>query len=1039
MLLPRCGSLTVYLALKFSSTVSESKVLSILRGATKNGMLGDLNLNASSIEGTRFERATTAATGKTTPTSSSAIHASNGCSCNYIIVLGVVIGILFVIIIALVVYIVWLHKKGTAKRDRIYQASSYGKGAKINTGVEMSDLRSDQIPARIENAEVSPQSQYMALNQASRSQDMSKDTRENTSQSAAQISEYAPLHPSTRSWELAREQVTTEKIIGKGAFGQVAKGTAIGLHGRPQKTQFLAASVEWTAPPPAWTQTDRNDIRTVDMQVLIGSTQVPLRWNYTLSPGSVLITTTFSIGDGSTSDNIGLIASNVNSVNNRHDYPTRFAISTSEVATLLINKVTEREEATYQCKLSVVGNSWAYKIRVVVTVPAELIDVSNDQILQEGRSMQLFCEASGRPTPNITWAKVLDNGSNSEVLHEGPTWDFPNINRTVSGTYRCTAYNGIGNSVSHKVKVNVTYPVTIVKFESEYEVAEQQSVSLHCQAEGNPQPTYTWTPCDPQRNVCHESTLHISEVLNDGVFSCKVTNVLGTDTRYTTLFIASNVINVTLVITSESCTNGRYNQSLLWRKLNDTMSKVFGDKIGFKGAELMNVRCGRLIVDLALKFSSTVRESKVLFILRDAAKNGMLGEFNVSASSIIGTRTERAITATTSRTPTSFSDIQACESCSCDWAILGVVIGILVLIIIALVSYIVWLQKKGTAKKDSVYQASSKQHGANVNAAVEMSDLRSDHVTARMRNSVAPPQSQYMALNDASLSQDVSEETRENISQSAAQISQYAPLHPSTRSWEVSRNQITIEKIIGKGAFGQVAKGAALGLRGRPQKTQVAIKMLKGNAPESDRKDLLSELEVMKQLKPHPHVIKLLCCVTESEPLLVVIEYVPFGDLLGYLRKSRGLNDTYYKDPDVKPKTNLTSHQLMKFAWQVADGMSYLSSKRIIHRDLAARNVLVGEKETCKVTDFGMARDVQQDNIYERKSKGRLPVKWTAMEALLYGTYSTKSDVWSYGVLLYEIFTIGGSPYPRMDGRKIANLLQKGYRMPKPQHVDDKL
>jgi len=107
----------------------------------------------------------------------------------------------------------------------------------------------------------------------------------------------------------------------------------------------------------------------------------------------------------------------------------------------------------------------------------------------------------------------------------------------------------------------------------------------------------------------------------------------------------------------------------------------------------------------------------------------------------------------------------------------------------------------------------------------------------------------------------------------------------------------------------------------------------------------------------------------------VLIEYVPFGDLLGYLRKSRGLNDTYYKDPDIKPKTSLTSQQLMKFAWQIADGMSYLSSKRIIHRDLAARNVLVGEKETCKVTDFGMARDVQDDNIYERKSKARDRIK----------------------------------------------------------------
>jgi len=106
---------------------------------------------------------------------------------------------------------------------------------------------------------------------------------------------------------------------------------------------------------------------------------------------------------------------------------------------------------------------------------------------------------------------------------------------------------------------------------------------------------------------------------------------------------------------------------------------------------------------------------------------------------------------------------------------------------------------------------------------------------------------------------------------------------------------------------------------------------------------------------------------------------------------------------------------------------------------LAARNVLVGEGEKCKVTDFGMARHVHQDDIYSRKSRGRLPVKWTAYEALIYGTYTTQSDVWSYGILLYEILTVGGSPYPDINARQIAEKLQEGYRMPKPRHVDEKL
>jgi len=130
---------------------------------------------------------------------------------------------------------------------------------------------------------------------------------------------------------------------------------------------FVATSATWTSPPPAWSQTDPNDIRRVDMSVEKGSTQVALRWNYTLSPGSKLLVTTFYIIDDGNSDDIGVKSpDNIASVNDRNDYQTRFDISTSEVATLIMKKVTEREEAVYQCKLTVVGNSWTYEIRVIV-------------------------------------------------------------------------------------------------------------------------------------------------------------------------------------------------------------------------------------------------------------------------------------------------------------------------------------------------------------------------------------------------------------------------------------------------------------------------------------------------------------------------------------------------------------------------------------------------------------------------------------------------------------------------------------------------
>lgn len=118
--------------------------------------------------------------------------------------------------------------------------------------------------------------------------------------------------------------------------------------------------------------------------------------------------------------------------------------------------------------------------------------------------------------------------------------------------------------------------------------------------------------------------------------------------------------------------------------------------------------------------------------------------------------------------------------------------------------------------------------------------------------------------------------------------------------------------------------------------------------------------------------------------------------------------------------------------------MMYLADMKVVHRDLAARNILVGENKVCKISDFGLARDVNVD-IYVRSSQARLPVKWMPPESLFLGESSTMSDVWSYGIVLWEVFTIGDSPYPGVKGREVVSLLERGYRMPRPIHIGDEL
>lgn len=246
-------------------------------------------------------------------------------------------------------------------------------------------------------------------------------------------------------------------------------------------------------------------------------------------------------------------------------------------------------------------------------------------------------------------------------------------------------------------------------------------------------------------------------------------------------------------------------------------------------------------------------------------------------------------------------------------------------------------------------------------------------------------------------------------------------------------SDIKFQDVIGEGNFGQVLKAR---IKKNGLRMDAAIKRMKEYASKDDHRDFAGELEVLCKLGHHPNIINLLGACEHRGYLYLAIEYAPHGNLLDFLRKSRVLEtDPAFAIANSTAST-LSSQQLLHFAADVARGMDYLSQKQFIHRDLAARNILVGENFMAKIADFGLSRGQE---VYVKKTMGRLPVRWMAIESLNYSVYTTNSDVWSYGVLLWEVVSLGGTPYCGMTCAELYEKLPQGYRLEKPLNCDDEV
>ncbi|CCD69024.2 Protein kinase domain-containing protein [Caenorhabditis elegans] len=273
-----------------------------------------------------------------------------------------------------------------------------------------------------------------------------------------------------------------------------------------------------------------------------------------------------------------------------------------------------------------------------------------------------------------------------------------------------------------------------------------------------------------------------------------------------------------------------------------------------------------------------------------------------------------------------------------------------------------------------------------------------------------------------------------------------SPAYSIHDPWLLDRNNLEINysKKLGSGAFCNVFKGkingeAPVSQIHPGQRTQllrdcpVAVKMLPSFADDAARSDFMQEINFMKSLAYHPHLVSMLGFVADRKSPYLLVEFCEHGDLLHMIRNRR---QEIINGPTENPD-GLKIKDLLMFSWQISNGLEYLNNIGCIHRDIAARNVLVDSANTCKIGDFGLCR--LTDSLLYTARGGRLPLKWMAPESLATYEYSYKSDVWSYGVLLWELFSLGEVPYGEVQTTELLQTHRSGKRLLKPEWCPEEI
>ncbi|GAB1288536.1 Receptor protein-tyrosine kinase [Apodemus speciosus] len=708
-------------------------------------------------------------------------------------------------------------------------------------------------------------------------------------------------------------------------------------------------------------------------------------------------------------------------------FDTRYSIrENGQLLTIL--SVEDSDDGIYCCIANngvggAVESCGALQVKMKPKITRPPINVK----IIEGLKAVLPCTTMGNPKPSVSWIKgdsALRENSRIAVLESG-SLRIHNVQKEDAGQYRCVAKNSLGTAYSKLVKLEVEEDsepeqdakvfARILRAPESHNVTFGSFVTLRCTAIGIPVPTISWI-----ENGNAVSSGSIQESVKDRVIDSRLQLFITKPGLYTC--IATN----------------KHGEKFSTAKAAATVSIAVKAQKDSKGycAQYRGEVCDTVLAKDALVFFNTSypdpedaqellihtawSELKAVSPLCRPAAEALLCNhlFQECSPGVVPTpmpvcrvlldyKKENITTFPSITSSKPSMDIPNLPASTSSFAVSP---AYSMTVIISIISSFAVFALLTIATLYCCRRRKEWKNKKRESTAVTLTTLPSELLLDRLHPN---PMYQRMPL----------------------------LLNPKLLSLEYPRNNIEYVRDIGEGAFGRVFQARAPGLLPYEPFTMVAVKMLKEEASADMQADFQREAALMAEFD-NPNIVKLLGVCAVGKPMCLLFEYMAYGDLNEFLRSMSPHTVCSLSHSDLSTRARVSSPgppplscaEQLCIARQVAAGMAYLSERKFVHRDLATRNCLVGENMVVKIADFGLSRNIYSADYYKADGNDAIPIRWMPPESIFYNRYTTESDVWAYGVVLWEIFSYGLQPYYGMAHEEVIYYVRDGNILACPEN-----